>query len=272
MIVVAAGNPRNAAATSAHNVLGREGIPPLDLLDAGRGEARHYGAEIRRDRAIAMLTCSRSISLVAALRVRRLLLATGLIDVLPDVAGSGAGACCNRVYCHGWEARGQRIGVLGTNARAVHQNLLFRQLTDDLTLFVDRVPDPGEESWERLAAVDVRVVHGAVQRLRGENDMLRGVVLDDGREFNVDALVALPRFLARADLYERLGAALTAGTFVPTGPMGRTPILCAQRGTPAISARPSRPRPVPEPSPAIHADLVADDARAAVLARRRALV
>lgn len=280
VVVVDAGDPRNAPADGAHNVLAREGISPHELLAAGRQEADQYGAEIRHDRAVAATRRDDEFEVTLAgggtVRARRLLLATGLIDELPDVPGVRelwGKDVLHCPYCHGWEVRGQRIGVLGTHALSVHQTLLFRQLSDDVTLFVHRMPDPGDEAWEQLAALDVRVVSGVVERLRVENDALRTVVLDDGQEFDVDALAVAPRFVARADLYEQLGGALAehpAGALIETDPMGRTEIpgvwaagnardlaamVSAAAGAGVMAAA------------AINADLVAEDAAAAVRAR-----
>jgi thioredoxin reductase len=234
VVVVDAGEPRNAPTTGAHNVLAREGISPLELLAAGRREAADYGADIRHDRAIAARRADHGFEVDlasdATITVRRLLLATGLIDELPDVPGVRefwGRSVLHCPYCHGWEVRGQRIGVLGTSDRSVHQALLFRQLSDDVTLFVHQMPDPGDEIWVQFAATNIRIVRGGVARLRSEADMLRAVVLDDGSEFLVDAVTVAPRFVARADLYEQLGGALEehpTGAFIATGPMGRTDI------------------------------------------------
>lgn len=279
VVVVDAGEPRNAPAAGAHNVLAREGISPHELLAAGRREADDYGAEIRHDSAVAASRRDDGFEVTLAgggsIRARRLLLATGLIDELPDVPGVRelwGKSVLHCPYCHGWEVRGQRIGVLGTNARSIHQTLLFRQLSEDVTLFVHRMPDPGDDAWEQLVALDVRVVGGLVQRLRVENDDLRSVVLDNGDEFDVDALAVAPRFIARADLYEQLGGALTehpAGAFIETDPMGRTAIpgVSAAGNANDLAAMVSAAAGAGVmAAAAINADLVAEDAAAAVQA------
>jgi thioredoxin reductase (NADPH) len=96
--------------------------------------------------------------------------------------------------------------------------MLLRQVSDDVTLFPHRMPDPADEAWDQLAALNIRVVSGVVDRLRDENDVLLAVVLDDGHELLVDALAVAPRFVAQADLYEQLGGTLTehpTGAFTP---------------------------------------------------------
>lgn len=249
-------------------------------MAAGRREAEHYGADIRHDHAVAARRTAEGFEVGLAgggtVRARRLLLATGLTDELPDVPGVRQFWGKNVLhcpYCHGWEVRGQRIGILGTSPRGIHQALLFRQLGEDVTLFLHQMPGTGDEAWDQLAALDIPVVSGAVHQLRGEDDVLRAVVLDDGHEFPVDALAVAPRFIARADLYEQLGGALTEhpiGVFIETGPMGRTelPGVWAAGNVSDLGAMAAVSTGAGvTAAAAINADLVAEDTGAAVQAR-----
>ena len=94
-----------------------------------------------------------------------MLLATGLTDGLPDLPGLrdqwGAGVV-HCPYCHGYEIRGRRIGVLGTGPMSIHQALLFRQWSEHITLFLNDTVSPTDEEWDALAARSVRIVDGAV--------------------------------------------------------------------------------------------------------------
>jgi len=281
VVLVDAGNPRNAPAAGAHNVLGREGVAPLELLAAGRQEAEAYGVDIRDD---SVHTVNRGeagfdLGLRAgeSLRVRRMILATGLVDELPDVPGvqelwGRSGLHCP--YCHGWEVRGKRIGVLATSPMSVHQALLFRQLSPHVTLLLHTVDDLEAAAWEQLAALDVPVVTGVVDRLRVESGELRAVVLASGHEVGVDAVVVAPRFVARGDLYRQLGGEVTdhpmGGTFIETDPMGRTPVpgVWAAGNTRDLQAMVSAASADGvRAGAAVNADLVAEDAAAAVAAR-----
>lgn len=207
------------------------------------------------------------------------MLATGLVDELPDVPGVRklwGRSVLHCPYCHGWEVRGQRVGVLGTSPMSVHQALLFRQLSDDVTLFRHTMPGPGDEAEQQLAALGVRVVDGPVRRLRAEEGALRAVVLEDGREVGVDTVAVAPRFLARTELYEQLGGSPTEhpmGTFIATGPMGRTELpgvwVAGNAGDLAAMVAVAAGAGVAAGA-AVNADLVAEDAAAAV-ARARAV-
>ncbi|WP_029290358.1 NAD(P)/FAD-dependent oxidoreductase [Cellulomonas sp. HZM] len=234
VVVLDAGEPRNAPSHGAHNVLGREGVRPDELLAAGRAELAGYGGRVVHGTAVAARRTGSAFEVGTAdgrtLHARRIVLATGLVDELPDIPGVRelwGGAVVHCPYCHGWEVRDRRIGVLGSGPGSLHQAQLFRELSDDVTLFLDAMPDPEDEAWEALAARGVRVVDGRVASLRHDDGALSAVVLADGREVPVEVVAVAPRFVARTALYEQLGGKpedRPGGPVVPTAADGRTDV------------------------------------------------
>jgi len=200
VLVLDAGEPRNAPAAGVHGYLGREGTPPLELTRLGRAEVTAYGGVVRTARAASVHRtgdCEGGTGLTVVLddgeriEARALVVATGLVDELADVPGLAERWGRDVVhcpFCHGWEIRGRRVGVLGTNAFAVHQALLFHGWTEHVTLFLHEAPEPTDDEWERLAARGVEVVTGRVTGLRVEDDALTGVELAGGAVRPVDAL------------------------------------------------------------------------------------
>jgi len=108
-------------------------------------------------------------------------------------------------YCHGWEVRGQRIGILATGPAAVHQALLFQQLSPHVTLLRHTGPTPDAGQRAQLAALGVAIAEGEVERIEADADGLTGVRLVGHGHLALDALVVAPRYQARAELLEPLG-------------------------------------------------------------------
>jgi thioredoxin reductase len=215
VLVVDAGEPRNAPAGHVHNFLTRDGTPPAELLAAGRAEVESYGGSVVTGRVhsasadddgfVVQLEVAESGP--ESLHACRLLVTTGVTDQLPDLPGITARWGRDVVhcpYCHGWEVRDQAIAVLGS-PMAVHQALLFRQLSEDVVLFTHTAPMPADDDLARLTGRGIRVVTGEVAGLDVRDDALHGLRLASGETVARQVLVVAPRFRANAGLLVGLG-------------------------------------------------------------------
>ncbi len=206
--VVDAGAPRNAAASQMHGFLSRDGMSPADLLAAGRDEVTRYGVELVDDRVVAA-EAGFGVRLGSGrqLHARRLLVATGLRDELPDIPGlreRWARDVLHCPYCHGYEVRDKALGVLGWIPQAAGYAQIVRQWSDDVVYFAP-AGTLTTETRRHLQARDILVVEGAVRRVLHSDDRLVVVELDDGRKISRDALFVPPRFVPNDELLVGLG-------------------------------------------------------------------
>jgi thioredoxin reductase len=212
VLVIDAGEPRNAPAGHVHNYLAREGMPPAELVAAGREEVTRYGGQVLAGRAEAAARHGGGFQVRLhggrRVRARRLLVSTGLVDELPDVPGVAerwGRDVLGCPYCHGWEVRGRRIGVLATGPLGPDQASLWRQWSPQVMLLTHHTPAPGAEEAERLAARGITIVDGPVAALEVEDDVLTGVRLASAEVVALDAMVVSPRLTARAGVLQSLG-------------------------------------------------------------------
>ncbi|MEV6342654.1 FAD-dependent oxidoreductase [Actinoplanes sp. NPDC051851] len=213
VLVVDSGEPRNAPAGNVHNLLGREGVPPAELVAAGRAELASYGGEVISGRAErASRTGEEGFTVVLEggreVQGRRLLVATGLVDELPDIpglAGRWGRDLAHCPYCHGWELRGKRIGVLASGPLSLHQAQLWRQLSEDVVYLLNGAPLPVPDRAEELAARSIPVVAEPIAEVMIKDDEISGVRLDDGRVIELAAIAVGPRFVARGAILSSLG-------------------------------------------------------------------
>lgn len=282
--VVDAGAPRNAPADGVHGLLGREGMAPAELLARGRTEVRGYGGHIVSGEITGAIREDGEFLLELAdgrtVRARRLLVTTGLVDEIPDVAGlreRWGRDVVHCPYCHGWEVRDRRIGVIANGPMSVHGALLFRQWTDDVVLFTHTMDAPGAEAAEKLAARGIAVVTGEVAALEIAGDHITGVRLTDGTVVAREVIAVGPRMVARSEILRKLGLEPVehpsgAGEYIPTDAMGRTDVagvwaagnvtdLSAQVGAAAAAGAFAAAQ--------INADLVEEETRRAVERHRR---
>ncbi|MFF8395573.1 NAD(P)/FAD-dependent oxidoreductase [Streptomyces sp. NPDC016172] len=215
-LVVDAGEPRNAPAAHMQGYLSRDGMPPAEFLALGREEIARYGVELVRDRVVEVERGEDFTVVLAGgrtVRARRLVVATGLKDELPGVAGVAerfGRDVLHCPFCHGWEVRDQPFGVLASSPAGVHQALMVSQWSKDVRFFLHTVAEEelSDEDLRRLAAAGVDVVPGEVAELVVEDDLLTGIRLADGTTHARSVLFVAPGAAPRTGLLEQLGAEL----------------------------------------------------------------
>jgi thioredoxin reductase len=230
VLVVDSGVPRNAPAAQMQGFLSRDGFSPAELLELGRNEVSSYGGQVV-DAAVADVEKTAmgfQLVLDSGLSVssRRLLVATGLRDELPEIPGlreRWARDVLHCPYCHGFEVRDSALGVLGWAPVAAHYAQIVRQWSDDV-VYLDSNGTLDATEREELDARAITIVGGIVERVLVQDDRLRGVELDDGRAVELDALFVPPRFIPNNDLLLDLGCKSDDNGWVVTDGTGRTSV------------------------------------------------
>jgi thioredoxin reductase/SAM-dependent methyltransferase len=237
VIVVDAGEPRNAPAAHMHGYLGREGLPPSELTTVGREEVRSYGGEVLGGRVTRVIRSDDDrfrVELVGghSIVARRVLAATGLVDELPDIDGLAehwGRDVIHCPFCHGFEVRDRRIVQIVTHPTGLRTAGLFRQLTAQLTVVLHAV-EVDDLELDALGAGGVEIVHGHVSRIVPDADgHVAAVELADHGRIDADAVVVGPRFRVRAEPFVSLGLRPAAhptglGDFVETDATGATAV------------------------------------------------
>jgi thioredoxin reductase/SAM-dependent methyltransferase len=277
VVVIDAGAPRNAPAEGVHGFLSRDGISPLELVEIGRTEVKRYGGLVLPATAVAARPADDGFEVSLddgrAIAARRLLVTTGLADELPGVTGLAERWGRDVVhcpYCHGWELSDQPVGVLATNTEwAVHQALLFRQLTADVILFQHTAPALTHDQSAQLNAWGISVVTGPVDSLEVTDDRITGLRLADGTVVARSAVVVAPRLTANTKLLTDLGLEATPhpmgiGQSIAADPTGLTNVpgvWVAGNVTDLMAQVVSAAAGGVAAAAAINADLIAEDTR-----------
>ena len=275
VLVVDAGAPRNAPAAHMHGYLSRDGMPPADLLTAGRDEVTGYGGEFAADTVEDVVACPGAgfqVRLASRgwVATRRLLVATGLRDELPDIPGlrdRWARDVLHCPYCHGWEVRDQALGVLGNGTPdSVGYAQIVRQWATDVVLFAP-AGTVTEAQRSELVARGIGIVEGTVGRVLVEDDQLRGVEMTDGQTVRRDALFIPPRFLPNNEVLISLACERDDDGWVIKDATGRTSVPGVWVAGNVANPRAQVITAAGEGSSAaiaLNADLIDDDVRAAV--------
>ncbi len=234
VVIVDGGAPRNRFAAHMHGVLGHDGKPPLQLIAEGHREIERYGGAIVEGQVTEAIqaweTFTVTIDSGAILHARRVIVATGLRDELPDIDGlaeqwgKGVVVC---PYCDGYEVHDGRIGILATSSWSPHQAQLLRQWSANITYFVDRADPPEGDELRALRARGIEIEASPVMRILSDDGRLTGIELEDGRHVGLDAIFTGPRPAPIDGILRALGADLTDipfGPFVAIDQTGKTSV------------------------------------------------
>lgn len=227
VLVLDAGQPRNRFASAAHGVLGHDGKAPGDFLREAREQLLAYPtASVFQCRATRAERKDGDFVVEADdgarwFTGRRLLLASGVTDVLPELPGLAerwGQSAIHCPYCHGYEIGGGAVGVLGRAAMSVHQALLLADW-GDVTLFTQGRVELGEEERAQLARRKVKIEPVPVEALEGDAPALSHARLADGRRVALKAMLLAPEIRPSSTLAAELGCEFDES---PIGPFLRT--------------------------------------------------
>jgi thioredoxin reductase len=233
VLVIDAGMRRNRFAESAHGFLGQDGRDPAEIAAAARVELLRYPSVTWLDEAAtdAQITAEGfAVTMASGERHvgRRLVLAGGVTDELPDIPGVAerwGRSIFHCPYCHGYELGQGRIGVLATSPLSVHSALMLPDW-GETTYFTRGLFEPSEEEHAALKRRGVKLEDAAVTAIEG-GPHEPSVRLEGGSAPSFAGLFLLPKTRVTCPLAARLGCALEegpVGNYLQTDPMKETSV------------------------------------------------
>lgn len=222
-VVIADGNePRNAQSHAAHSFLTRDGIAPGELRRIGREQLAAYPSIEVRNVDVTDARASGSgfavtLSDGPELTARRLILATGVRDLLPDIDGLPeryGRSVFHCPYCDGWEQRDRPLAVFGEPATAEAFAMIVRHWSRDLILLTNGKPVESD-AIGRLERIGVSVRTDRIAKLEGDGDSLARIHLSSGDVLEREGMFVRPAQQPRNELAQRLGCELIEDGMIP---------------------------------------------------------
>ncbi|MBE3639248.1 NAD(P)/FAD-dependent oxidoreductase [Mangrovicoccus algicola] len=182
--VIDAGARRNRFAAHAHGFLAQDGTPPEQIAAQARAQLERYPDLTWIEAEAVSLDGTQdrfevTLSDGTARRGRRVLMATGVSDLLPAIEGIGprwGRSVFHCPYCHGYELDRGAIGVIASSALSLHQAELLTEW-GSVTFLLNGAPGLDDAARDGLARRGVRIEEGAIRRLENDAD----IRLADGR-------------------------------------------------------------------------------------------
>lgn len=225
VVICDSGEYRNSYSHGMHGFLTRDGIDPREFLRIGREQLRKYeNVEYRQIEVVDVVRHEHEFVVTLSdgtlLTARRLLLATGVKDGLPEVEGIKelyGSSVFHCPYCDGWEIRDQPLAVYGSGENGRRLALEIRLWSADLVLCTDGPAGLEEKDQQHLASHGIKVCEDRIERLEGNNAMLERIVFTNGEILPRKALFFHSEERQHSTLPEKMGCDFTRRGSVRTG-------------------------------------------------------
>ncbi|RPD50386.1 NAD(P)/FAD-dependent oxidoreductase [Hymenobacter sediminis] len=232
VVVLDGGQPCNRQTPHSHNFFTRDGETPAQLLALGRAQLQAYPTvqvlmhtvtKAGQEDGLFQLTTAEGHQF----RGKRLLLATGIQDQLPPIPGlaeSWGISVLHCPYCHGYEVRGQEIGVLGNGDMGFEFARLIRHWTPNLHLLTNGPSTLSAAQTDQLVAHGIRIEEAPLFEIEHERGQLHHLHLAEGRRLPLTALYARVPFVLPGTLAQQLGCELTEQGLIRVNEFGQTSV------------------------------------------------
>ena len=225
VIICDSGSPRNATSHALHAFLTRDGIKPSEFLNIGREQLSIY--KNVRYRSIEVVDAAHSergftlkLSDSSTISCTKLLLATGVKDILPEIDGITplyGTSVFHCPYCDGWEMRNKNLAVYGPKETGIGLALELTLWSKHVVLCTDNRWNPSTENRQRLDRHKIALREERIVRFTESAGALKQVEFTDGAPLNCDGLFFSTGNYQRSPLAERLGCEFTDEGAVKTG-------------------------------------------------------
>ncbi|WP_395894379.1 NAD(P)/FAD-dependent oxidoreductase [Bacillus safensis subsp. safensis] len=223
--------PRNRVTQESHGFITNDGMTPFEIRQAGEADLQKYpNITIKRSRIIDIQKKEESFTLLThegdAFEAKKIILATGLQDILPEIEGIHGvygKTLFSCPFCDGWELKDKALALIAENQRALHMAKLLSNWTKDLIVFTNGHV-LADEDKVLLTAHSIQVIDVPIVSIDHDNGQLRSLQLANGETVKREGGFVASEFKQSAPFAEKLGCQLTKNAGIETDILGRTTV------------------------------------------------
>jgi len=217
ILIIDNGEPCNKQTPYSHNFITQDGKRPKEITTIARQQVECYdtvkffnglatnGVKTKNGFEIQVATGEE-------FRAKKLVFATGIRDIMPGIDGFAACwgiSVLHCPYCHGYEVRNEKTGILGNGEYGFEFSALISNWTSDLTLFTDGTSTLTAEQTGKLEKHQIKIIEKEVAKLEHANGYLQNIIFRDGTGSSVKAVYAHPAFEQHCQIPSALGCEFT---------------------------------------------------------------
>lgn len=231
-LIIDSGDPCNKQTPYSHNFLTNDGKSPKEIIRLAKQQVRKYDTivflntlvtdGIKTETGFQIQTQSSD-----TFSAKKLVFATGIKDIIPDI--SGFAECwgisvLHCPYCHGYEVRHQKTGILANGDTAFELSSLISNWTGDLTLYTNGKSTLTEQQGEKLRKHEINIVETEIERLQHKEGYIENIIFKGGRSESLTALYARLPFVQHSPVPEAMGCEISSEGYIKIDAAQRTTI------------------------------------------------
>lgn len=229
-LVIDSGKPCNKQIPHSHNFLTHDGSSPAEISTIAKSQVEEYDTvKFYNGKAISAKKTDFGFEIETEsgekFNLKKLIVATGIIDEVPNIKGfqeSWGISLIHCPYCHGYEYRGKKTGIIANGDKAVHIASLVKNLTENVTIMTRGKANFTSEQLEKLKNNQIDIIETEISELIHENGYIKSLVFDDGKEIDFEAVYGAFPFQQHSNIPKDLGCEFTEMGHIKTDMFQKT--------------------------------------------------
>jgi thioredoxin reductase len=232
VLVIDGGNPCNKQTPHSHNFLTNDGKTPKEIASIAKQQVRNYGTvSFLEGLATAGIKTKAGFEVHTqageTFSSRKLIFATGIKDIMPAVPGfaeSWGISVLHCPYCHGYEVRHQKTGIIANGDAGFEISSLISNWTKDLTLYTNGKSLLSEQQRAKLEKHQINIVEAKIDSLENKHGYIQNLIFKDGKKAQAKAIYTRLPFVQHSSMPQELGCELTQEGYIKIDPAHRTTV------------------------------------------------
>lgn len=229
-LVIDSGKPCNEQTPHSHNFLTHDGSSPAEISTIAKSQVEEYDTvKFYNGKAVSAQKTDFGFEIQTEngeiFKSKKIIVATGIIDQIPDIKGfkeSWGISLIHCPYCHGYEYKGKKTGIIANGDKAVHISSLVKNLTKDVTIMTRGKANFTSEQLEKLKNNQIDIIETEISELKNENGYVKSLIFDDEKEINFEAVYGAFPFQQHSDIPKDLGCEFTEMGHIKTDMFQKT--------------------------------------------------
>ncbi len=231
-LVIDSGKPCNEQTPHSHNFLTQDGKSPREIAESAQKQVSEYETvHFHKGKAIDAKKSENSFEITTEkgekFHSKKLIIATGIVDEIPDIKGfkeSWGISLIHCPYCHGYEYKGKKTGIIANGDKAVHISSLVKNLTEDVTILTQGKANFTDEQLEKLKRNNIQIIESEISELKHDNGIVESIIFSDQTEIKFEAVYGAFPFHQHSDIPKNLGCEFTEFGHIKTDQFQKTNI------------------------------------------------